>query len=427
MAALRDLYANSKTTGFTQNFFLALAGTSKDAFLASPFFTTFAPIRALTEKGCRVSLLVRLCSVTTPTALREAMNDPNVRVRFYTAQSFHAKFYIIGEKALVGSANLTDAGLNRNREVSVLLERGRDAAFDELPGLFDLFWEYADVLSKAILDEFERAFKATNRPRGEEQFDAFLKSYVAKREPPTIRVGSEKVTRQRTFLQTFRRKYDEVLIPAYRILEHEYQSLNRRRPEFADVDLDIELNRFLGWLRVARAPGETWMEAPVRSGEDLISNIRHFADDWFTTDNINGGDIYRSDREIENITRIRTNLASTERISSLSYDEIFETLLGCHAFLELLRFTKGSIAGLKVDFAQRNSLDRIKATLSYLAHGAGDAIQRAYDCIYDETYRLERFAEACVMELLGWIDPARPPFNGRTIKGLRFLGFDATE
>jgi len=28
------------------------------------------------------------------------------------------------------------------------------------------------------------------------------------------------------------------------------------------------------------------------------------------------------------------------------------------------------------------------------------------------------------MELSGWLDPERPPINGRTIKALRYLGYD---
>lgn len=41
--------------------------------------------------------------------------------------------------------------------------------------------------------------------------------------------------------------------------------------------------------------------------------------------------------------------------------------------------------------------------------------------------KLAGFGEACVMELLGWMDAERPPINGRTIKALRFLGFDVTD
>jgi hypothetical protein len=91
--------------------------------------------------------------------------------------------------------------------------------------------------------------------------------------------------------------------------------------------------------------------------------------------------------------------------------------------MELLRFTEGGLTGLRKDFAKRNSLQSIQRMLVHLAHGANDEFERAYDCIYDEHYRLERFGEACVMELSGWMFADRPPINGRTIKALRFLGF----
>jgi hypothetical protein len=62
-----------------------------------------------------------------------------------------------------------------------------------------------------------------------------------------------------------------------------------------------------------------------------------------------------------------------------------------------------------------------------LLHGPGTSLERAYDCIYDEKRRLGGFGEACAMELLGWLDQDRPPINGRTIKALRFLGFDVKD
>ena len=111
MARLRDTYGNSRKSGFTLDFFHQVAGTSPEAFLACPFYSTYEPIQLLTSRECRVSLLIRLCNITHPHALRKALDDPRVSVRYYTAQSFHAKFYIVGDKALVGSANLTSAGL----------------------------------------------------------------------------------------------------------------------------------------------------------------------------------------------------------------------------------------------------------------------------------------------------------------------------
>lgn len=421
---MKDVYANSPKSGFTIDFFALAAPGSKHALLASPFFSTYEPIRLLSERGCRIRLLVRLCSITTPQVLRDALNDRQVDVRFYTAESFHAKFYIVDDKALVGSANLTNSGLKSNREVSVVLVRGRDTAFEELPGLFDTFWDYADVLTQPILNQFEGAFRATNRPAEETAFDRFLASYVSPCAPPNIRVDSDKVTKRRSFIQTFRRKYDEILIPAFEEVRTVFETDGRRRPEFSVGSLNVEISRFLGWVRIVHAPGEEWATAPILSGSSRMQRVQRLVDDWHHTDDITNGDMIVAEREISNIERIQRNFGRAEDIQQLSYDELFDTLVGCHAFMELLRFTNGGLPGLRTDFARWNSLSRIRDTLTYLVHGPGDPLERAYDCIFDERYRLGRFGEACVMELSGWTDSDRVPINGRTIKALRFLGFD---
>jgi hypothetical protein len=102
----------------------------------------------------------------------------------------------------------------------------------------------------------------------------------------------------------------------------------------------------------------------------------------------------------------------------------------CHAFLERLRFVSKdigeSLSGLerlRIDFQKKNSLEAVVRTVHYLLAGPGDAIERAYDCIYGG-YKLNGFGEACVMELRGWGDAKRPPFNNRSIRGIRLLGFD---
>src|SRR5206468_258232 len=111
--------------------------------------------------------------------------------RYYTDERFHAKFYIIDDVALVGSANLTNAGLKANREMSVVVHRERDSAFEALPGFFDVLWDYADVLTQGIVDEYEKAFRSLERPSGEEEFDKFLSRFVTPCVPPNIRVDSD--------------------------------------------------------------------------------------------------------------------------------------------------------------------------------------------------------------------------------------------
>ena len=141
------------------NFFMKAGPKPRVGLLAAPFFSTIRPIEALTDKGCDVRLVVRFSPVTTPEALREAFKNPRVKVRYFTDRKFHTKLYIVDDVALVGSANLTEYGMNANHELSVLLRQERNEAFYELPGIFDDLWNHADVLNEEVLREYTRAFK----------------------------------------------------------------------------------------------------------------------------------------------------------------------------------------------------------------------------------------------------------------------------
>lgn len=427
MAKLRDAYGNSAASGYTIDYFNLNAPGAGEAFLASPFFSTFDPISILTAKGCRVQLLVRLCSITTPAVLRLALADPLVTVRYYTSRSFHAKLYIIDDTALVGSANLTGSGLMTNREVSVVLRRDRDPGFDALPSMFNLFWDYADVLTHEICDLYEQAFRTIGKAKEEEEFQAFLEKIVPASMPPSAKVGSEIVSKQRSFLQGLRRKYDEELIPAFREVANVFEEIGERRPEFANGNPEIELGRFLGWLRIAHAPGDSWGHTSLANAPERRVRIARSLSNWIAVEDTTAGDMFDANKEVANIERLQAAFASPRSIQLLGYDALFDALISVHAFYDRLRFVSGGLPGLKIDFAERNTLDGIKETLTYLLHGGGTALERAYDCIYDERRRLGGFGEACVMELLGWMDRDRPPINGRTVKALRFLGFDVRE
>jgi hypothetical protein len=427
VAIIRDAYGNTAGSGFTINFFAENANGAREAYLASPFFTTFEPIRTLTAKGCSVKLIVRLCSITPPKILRQVLADPKVTLRYYTCRDFHAKLYIIDDVAMVGSANLTDAGLTTNREVSVVLRKERDPAFDELRGMFNMFWEFADTMTPEICGQYEQAYRLIGNPQEDADFQAKLEQFVPAATPPSARVGSDRVSARRSFIRGLRRKYDEQLVPAFREVAEVFEGLGQCRPEFGDADREIELGRFLGWLRIAHAPGDDWKAVPLLDKDQRKPRIIGYLNDWNTTDNTVAGDMFQAENEVATIRQLRTAFASPETIDKLTYDELFDALIGVHAFYDRLRFVSGGLAGLRVDFAQRNTLAAIKETLTYLLHGAGTSLERAYDCIYDEKRRLGGFGEACAMELLGWLDQDRPPINGRTIKALRFLGFDVKD
>ena len=113
-----DIYKLSVSKrDFVIDFFYEYANSATTAQLACPFFSSTDPLKILTQAGCRrIQLLVGLCEATSPVALQIAKSLPDAQVRFFDDEAFHAKFYILGQNALVGSANLTGAGLKSNRE-----------------------------------------------------------------------------------------------------------------------------------------------------------------------------------------------------------------------------------------------------------------------------------------------------------------------
>lgn len=429
--ALSELYANTGATGFTINFFMNAGPQPRSALLAAPFFTTNEPITTLTDKGCDVRLIVRFSPITTPQALRQAFDNPRVRVRYFTDAKFHTKLYIIDDTALVGSANLTHDGLQANRELSVLLKQDRDDTFYALPGLFDELWNDADVLNDETLREYEKAFKSKDKPQDESAFEKFVHKFVKPAATKSIVVGSEKKSKERSFIQGFRRKYDEMLVPAHNEILDVAQQHGFGRPEYAGQDPQIEMGRFLGWLRLTQGSGDGWRKTTLLNHpKDRAARIAEYVQIWQSTDDTVKGDSYHASAEIENIANIRTYLCDPNELAQLSFDDLFKYLTGCHAFLERLRFVSKDIGEdlsglerLRIDFQKKNTLENVVRTVRYLLSGSGDAIERAYDCIYG-TYKLNGFGEACVMELLGWGDVKRPPFNNRSIRGIRLLGFE---
>lgn len=191
------------------------------------------------------------------------------------------------------------------------------------------------------------------------------------------------------------------------------------------------MGRFLGWLRLTQGSKDGWRETSLLSDpKERATRIEHYVQLWQSTDDTVMSDMYHAATEIENITNIRKYLADPEELEKLGNDELFRHLTGCHAFLERLRFASRDIGEdlsglerLRIDFQRSNTRKAVIRTVNHLLSGPGDAIERAYECVFG-SHRLNGFGESCVMELLGWGDRSRPPFNNRSIRAIRLLGFD---
>ncbi|BDV36595.1 hypothetical protein [Methylocystis iwaonis] len=116
-----------------------------------------------------------------------------------------------------------------------------------------------------------------------------------------------------------------------------------------------------------------------------------------------------------------------ESIEAASKDQLTTGLTSLHAFSEQQRFVKGGAANLPNAFWSANNQDveKVRTTLKYLIHGAGDFIERLHDVLYNPCMKLGYFGRFCALELYGTIKPEEClPMNGRMAKALRYLGCD---
>jgi len=410
------IYTNSprRRGDITLNFFMLNAGNASSAQLACPFFTTTEPLELLRAAKCtNIRLIVRLCAVTSPRALIAAKAMPNVSVRFFTSDAFHAKFYILGNKAMLGSANLTDSGLKSNREISITLDAS-DETFDELPAYFDELWESSSVLTDIALERFAYWHKTHGKANEPDTIEG-----IEPTSPVTINVATHTKSRERTYLETFRREYYETLLPAYAEAKQIYLGAARRHPDFAEVPFDYEFDRFLNWAKLTFTTDENLHSFPLLSAEQRIPHIRGHVELWFN-ESIKI-DAERTDR----IERLKSIFGSKDSLAEADFADLTEALLGCAAFDEQLRFTKGGKPALAKAFQKDNDLNRVRKTFAHLAFGEDEFVRRIYDCIFMTEYKLAHFGRTSVFELYGWTNTdGVPPINGRTIKALRFFGYD---
>ena len=88
---------------------------------------------------------------------------PHFRVRYYNNEGFHPKMFIFEEdkslRVIVGSSNLTSAGLKKNIEANVLLEGDVNEPFFESINLFfDNLFERASLLDGYVVQQYKLSY-----------------------------------------------------------------------------------------------------------------------------------------------------------------------------------------------------------------------------------------------------------------------------
>lgn len=416
------LYTNRNSRGdFIRNAILDHAKGVDSVFAAVAFFTESELVRELlTDKHLR--LVVRLGFPTSPRALAELM-ALNVEIRYFTDRSFHAKLYIFGNDfAMVGSANLTRAAVWTNQEVIVTIPSD-DPRFSELAGLFVEYWEQAKVLNGDVLAEYQKYYQNLMKLRKDvEDFDnkvienGKIGHVVAK----NVNRGKTKESAENIFLESYRKSYQEAT-SAFSVIRSVYEEGGKRKATEAEIPLRLEIDSFVSFVREDHDKENAWENAPLLSGEVQRSKIRDLVKEWLVTP----WEHFEDTIIHENYPRIKAAFASEASLMALNDDDLFDALCVAHSFGDRYRFYAGGTPTQKVEFFKNNDGKHIRETLAYLLFSKGDPVQRLANVIYNPKYKLRDFGPANAQELLGWVgDKDLPVINGRTVKVLKFLGFD---
>lgn len=388
--------------------------------IAVPFFTDAAAVDRLVDRGSEVLLIVRLGFPTSETALKKAIENDRVHVRFYTSQSFHPKLYVFGDEiALVGSANLTDRALKTNQEIMVSIPSD-DHRFDDLVALFDEYWMHASVLTNEQLAKYAYLLKRHDQATtGAYELERDVKKSIGNIEFPNITRDQVKKSAADTFLENYRKTYQET-VAAFREVRDVYESVGKRRVGENVIPLRLEIDSFLSFVRVKHAQGELWRDTSLSISRDERKDmILPLLDEWLTE----GSNWFDNHVVPVNYPRLLRIFESPESLKSASNDDLFDALCTLHSFFDRRRFYAGGLEGLKTSFFAANTRERIDGSLTYLVFGQDETIRRMCSLIFAASQRLACFGRANVQELVGWMNQQElPVINGRTTKVLRYFG-----
>ena len=413
------LYTNSGKQ-VVLNPFLALASQASELKLAAPYFCRSADISEKIDEGKRVSLIVGLNPITDPFALRQLLGRPGVAIRYFTHR-FHAKIFLFDSKALVGSANLTDAGFMQNREATVLIDEEEDPELiDDLRFFFTDLWASAAVLTPEILEDFR--VSRGKALAAQDELERALMQKLPRSEPRSIRVESRVDSPEKLFLQELHRLVHERYGPAFSEIGRILQERGLNRDELVRLSPATQVNRFLNWVRLEHAVGDVWKETGRLDPSEREDRVAGFGRGWETTGNSRIDPYF-----FEWHDRVQETFGSRKALEEANKEKLTAGLLSLHAFSEQLRFTKGGHDALGPSFwaANGEDLEKVRATLLHLLYGGGDFIVRLHDTLFDPSFKLARFGKFTALELYGTIRPEEcPPMNGRMAKAMSYLGYD---
>ena len=122
-------------------------------------------LKSLSNKGIKGKIITTdYLNFSEPKSLRKLLEFPNIEVKLYDKENFHTKGYIFKYndhyKVMVGSSNLTQNALTKNKEWNLKISSIEEGALTEnIISEFNTLWNEANELTIDWIDAYESIYK----------------------------------------------------------------------------------------------------------------------------------------------------------------------------------------------------------------------------------------------------------------------------
>ncbi|MGN2338678.1 DUF3427 domain-containing protein [Clostridium cagae] len=143
-----------------EEFFISVAFITSSGII--PLLET---LKNLSKKGVKGKILTTdYLNFSEPKALRKLLEFPNIEIKLYSKENFHTKGYIFKYsdhyKLIVGSSNLTQSALTKNKEWNLKISSLEEGSLTEgVISEFNNLWNETDELTLEWIDTYEDIYK----------------------------------------------------------------------------------------------------------------------------------------------------------------------------------------------------------------------------------------------------------------------------
>lgn len=371
------------------------------ALIVSPYIGKWSAVKALLGSSWWLGSALQL-RVITDTSQGGNVNQKTLeklagRGTVRSLAGIHAKIYILGNRAIVTSANLTETAFTKRREVGFLL---KDGEAKPIVQLFEDWW----IDSKPInVSQVKTSWKIR---LGADDAEPGGQNLPKLWELPTAPPESEFAQKGETFSRY------QAFLKCYGKLATEYasnQRLLQKAPLFIEVDTFLN---FLYHNEAVGTPSRSYRNTnkgreltPKQRVAEVVKWAAKFAKSLDVREEIQ----WRADNSSELQFVLRK-----EALPKLTWKSVRDVVGHIHA-MNAYNINKARFLN-----PENNSIQAIRKSWTRLLYGTESEQDKINNCDAE----LDGFGTSSIQELLGWVYPQKYPLkNANSDAGLRFFGF----